>query len=167
MALWIGLGLEAIARSLPSRFGPVALTVALLPGLLAATHWRAMDQSQNHLGEQFVASVFSRLPRDAVILSYWDAVQPLGYAHCVVGWRPDILVLSPFDRDYQGCDTYVDLHVLVGGPRPVYAFMLFRSNVDALARDFRLTEVASIPAPFGERKAEFMTPLYLVVRKGP
>jgi len=161
MAIWMGVGLEWLIQRVPKRLARVSVVSLVIPILLAASYWPAMNQSENHLGEQFVAGVFARMPPGAVILSYWDAVQPLGYEHCVEGWRPDIAVFSPFDRDYQGCDPYSDLQTLVSS-RPVYALLLFQSEIEALGGRFQLTKVAEVMAPFGGRQADFPCALYRV-----
>jgi hypothetical protein len=161
MAIWMGVGLEWLFRWLDVRRIRLSAVSILIPVLLVGSFWPAMNQSDNHLGEQFVADVFSRMPTGSVVLSYWDAVQPMGYQHCVEGWRPDIAVLAPFDRDYDGCDPQGDLATLVSN-RPVYALLLFPSDLQALGSEFQLTQVATVMAPFGGRTADVSCGLYRV-----
>src|SRR5207244_9094985 len=105
-------------------------------------------------GEEFVASVFTRLPANSVIISYWDALQPMGYEHCVEGWRRDLLVLSPFDPDYRSCDGNPDLGLLVREHR-AYALMYQPYDVQTLTDRYSLTQIAVMDVPYAGHEANF------------
>jgi hypothetical protein len=161
IAILAGQGLEWIAERLTKRWAAAAVAFLVLPLLIAGTHWAAADQSGDYGGRQFAALVFSQLPQNAVILTYWDAAQPMAYEHCVEGWRPDITILTPFDPDFERCDDQGNLDVLVR-TRPVYALYEGPIEPGQLAARFRLDPVVTLQVPFGNRRAEFLQPLYRV-----
>ena len=69
----------------------------MLPIVLFASNYAANDQSANTDGERFTAQVFAALPKNAVLVTYWDALAPLSYKQCVEGVRPDV-TLQAYDR---------------------------------------------------------------------
>ena len=93
--LILGIGLayagETLVEVVVERTGPrlawVAFAMLILPAVLITSNWASHDQSANHDGERFTAEVFAALPPDSVLLTYWDALTPLSYEHCV-GGRP-------------------------------------------------------------------------------
>jgi tetratricopeptide (TPR) repeat protein len=80
------------------EFPPViAGTIILLAGLLPLpVHFRSIDQSGNHLVEDYTMNMFASLPHDAVIFSYqWDYwVSASMYFQLVRDVRPDVVVID-------------------------------------------------------------------------
>ena len=119
------LGLLAIARGVAPYLGPVR--AASLPVVAAATamalligvvrHYRALDQSHNHIARLFGEDVFSTLEPRTILLAYGDAIMlPLTYLNVVDRTRPDVaLILLPLlTPDWylkQLHETYPDLTI--------------------------------------------------------
>ncbi len=158
-AMWIGIGVEWALTRAGTRWSQLAWALVALPVLVTTTFWPVEDQSGNHDGETFVATVFAKLPTGAAVVSYWDALQPMAYEHCVEGTRRDIVLLSPFDPEFQACDRDVDLQDLVR-TRATYGLFYDQAYLDILGRDFQLDQPVPLAVPFGGRSAD--TPGYLV-----
>ena len=94
LAIGLAYAGETVVEMVVQRGGPrlawVAYALLIMPAVLLASNWATHDQSANHDGERFTTEVFAALPPDAVLLTYWDALTPLSYKHCVEGVRPDV-----------------------------------------------------------------------------
>lgn len=150
----------------PLRPPPIGTVAAVLLAMFAAwvvgSNWAANDRSGDHRGEAFVEQVFAMLPQNAVLLTYWDALEPLWYAHCVEGLRPDLTVLSNPAPATQGCqDFHGDVATLVAR-RPTYALLPFDRDYDALRRRFDLVPVEQMLAPYGNPYPQFRRDLMRV-----
>jgi hypothetical protein len=177
LVISIGVAIEAIA-SLITRWAKGALRVSagasirhpaltLVPGLLlliapmslAVTNWRSQDRSQDHQGEAFVAEVFAALPPNAVLLTYWDAIEPLWYAHCVEGERPDLTIIANPDPGAQGCQDLHAVNQALVRARPTYALLPFNIDAVVLGFSYHLTQVATIRSPYGNPYPQWNRPL--------
>jgi hypothetical protein len=157
----IGRATGALDRAgdgrLPSRrarrfpVGAVAGTILIVyVAFVVGSNWRANDRSGDHRGDAFVDHLLSVLPADAVLLTYWDAIEPLWYAHCVEGRRPDLLILANAWPTSQGCqDFHGDVGTLVA-TRPTYALLPFDQDYDALRTRYDLAPVERLLAPYGD-----------------
>ncbi|HEY8871066.1 MAG TPA: DUF2723 domain-containing protein [Candidatus Limnocylindrales bacterium] len=151
-------------RMLPVGVVAGAVLVAFA-GSVVRSNWAANDRSSDHRGDAFVQQLFAVLPENAVLLSYWDALEPLWYAHCVEGLRPDLTILATSDPTTQGCqDFHGDVAALVP-ERPTYALFVFDWDYDALRREFDLTPVARILVPYGHPYPEYSRDLMRVMPK--
>ena len=94
LAVWLAVAVEAAVGWLRSRLGPrldeAEFALVAVAALFLASNWAAHDQSGNRLGEDYTRTVFDRLPQDALLVTYWDTLTTLSYAHCIDGERPDI-----------------------------------------------------------------------------
>lgn len=126
--------------------GAALLTFA---GLSVGLGWKANDLSHDVRGQAFVDQVFATLPEDAVLLTYWDAIEPLWYAHCVEGRRPDLLILASSTPTTQGCQDFHGDIARLAVQRPTYALLPFDQDYAGLERQFRLNPVESLLAPYG------------------
>jgi Protein O-mannosyl-transferase TMEM260-like len=181
---WIALAVDAaigratrfLERDVGAGFPPGRarrLPVAAVAGAMlivygafvVGSNWRANDRSGDHRGEAFVDQVFAALPEDAVLLTYWDAIEPLWYAHCVEGRRPDLLILANPLPTSQGCqDFHGDVGALVA-TRPTYALLPFDGDYDALRARYNLVPVERLLVPYGDALPEFDRDLVLLQPK--
>jgi hypothetical protein len=153
------------ARGHPVYMVATAVLV-VYAAFVVGSNWRANDRSGDHRGEAFVDHLFALLPEDAVLLTYWDAIEPLWYAHCVEGRRPDLLILANALPTSQGCqDFHGDVGALVA-TRPTYALLPFDQDYDALRARYDLSPVERLLAPYGDPYAKWDRDLMLVRSKG-
>jgi 4-amino-4-deoxy-L-arabinose transferase-like glycosyltransferase len=145
-----------------ARLSWVAYAMFILPAVILASNWATHDQSANHDGERFTAEVFAALPQDAVLVSYWDALTPLSYKHCIEGVRPDLSLRAYDEKALVTCDPVERPLVDVVKRRPVYALLV----VDDSIRQW--TGLAPVPVqdftlPWGQRYPELERSLYRLV----
>lgn len=96
-------GVVAIAEYLASRAAPERRTTieavigaCAAVGLLAsvAVHYRATDQSQNHLAHTFASDILSTVEPNSVLLALGDEVVfPVAYVQAVERQRPDVTLV--------------------------------------------------------------------------
>jgi len=97
-----------------------------------------------------------------VLVTYWDALAPLSYKHCVEGVSPTV-TLQAYDRAaLVTCDTPVWPLTEAAKTRPIYALMMFPESIHAQTG---LTAVPEgvIKLPWGKRYPEFNRALYRLV----
>jgi hypothetical protein len=177
-AIWLAIAIEAgvawLERHVPNlrfaagRFvaGPAVLAL-VLPIVIGADNWTTYDQSQNHVGEQFAASVFAHLPQNAVLLTYWDALTNLGYEHCIEGQRPDIALRSLDETARVVCDPVDGSLEEVASRRPLFALFVATSQLDELHSSFDFVAGPRLAAPYGKRGLDYSAILFrLVPRQG-
>jgi hypothetical protein len=164
LAVWLAVALEALVAVLAARLGPrkaaVQVVLLLLPIAIAMGNWASHDQSANRAGDQFAPSVFAHLPPNAVLLTYWDALTNLSYAHCIGGQRPD-LSLWAFDPAARvTCDRVTGPLEEIVQQRPLYALFPFEGALDRLRGSFDLVPVAPLALPWGRRYPDQSGVLY-------
>ena len=145
------------------RAGVVQFAILVVPLALLASNWATHDESANHDGERFAAAVFAALPPNAVLVTYWDALTPLSYKHCVEGVRPDVTLRAYDEFALVTCDPIPKPLTDVVKKRPVYALMMFP---DSLRQQTGLTPVpttTTIRLPWGKRYPEYDRILYRLV----
>jgi transmembrane protein TMEM260 (protein O-mannosyltransferase) len=171
VAVWLAVAAEAFFAWLDRRFpslGEVARLDVLalaLPLVIATSNWTSHDESDNHVGEQFAPLVFSELPRDAVLLTYWDALTNLTYAHCIEGQRPDLSLRAYDVAARVVCDPVTGTLQEVARERPVFALFAFESELNPLRESFDLVEGPTLPLPYGDRDLDHSGVLYQLVPK--
>ena len=165
-AVWLAVatetGLAWLERRLPAvgAFASVEILALILPLVIATGSWASHDQSANHVGEQFGTLVFSELPPDAVLLTYWDALTNLSYSHCVDGQRPDVSLRAYDVAARVVCDPITGTLQEVARTRPVYALFAFESELGPLRRSFNLVPGPRLPLPYGDRDLDHGGILY-------
>ena len=167
LAIWLAVLAEAAVAWLGRAInGGVTAGRAVQGGLLAmalifvASNWATHDQSRNRSGELFAQEVFAALPEDAVLVSYWDVLTTLGYAHCIEDQRPD-LALVTFDLDFTGtCDRVPRPLETLAVERPMYALFIHDFELDRLRPTFELVPERTIRLPYGRRFPEHDRTLY-------
>jgi hypothetical protein len=170
-AVWLAIAAEAILgwleQHVPDRrqVAPLALVAFVLPIAIGGTNWASHDESGNRVGEQFAALVFSELPPDAVLLTYWDALTNLSYAHCVEGQRPDLSLRAYDIAARVVCDPVTGTLQEVARRRPVYALFVFDADVGPLRASFDLLAGPRLPLPYGDRDLDHVGTLYRLLPK--
>ena len=98
LALWLAVAVEAAVSWLRERLGAgldeFEFGLVAVAAIFVVSNWAAHDQSGNRLGEEYTREVLGRLPPNALLVTYWDTLTTLGYAHCIEGQRPDIAVIA-------------------------------------------------------------------------
>jgi hypothetical protein len=168
-AIWLAVAGETVLAWLERRLpalaagsGP-AFIALVLPIVLVVNNWAAYDQSHNRDGARFAESVFDALPRDAVLLTYWDALTTLGYEHCVEGQRPDVALRS-FDVTARVvCDPVEESLADVARTRPLFALFAAEQELDGIRADFTFVAGPRLPVPYGKRGLDHTATLYRLV----
>lgn len=148
----------AVTR-LSARASAVQYAVLILPVLLLASNWTIHDQSDNRDAERMTEQIFAALPPNAVLLTYWDALTPLSYKHCIEGVRPDVSLRAYDQLALVTCDRNDGRLDEVARTRPVYALLV---HDEGLAANTNLTPVpvAQIKLPWGQRYPQYTRSLY-------
>jgi hypothetical protein len=168
-AVWLAIALETVVgwleRRIPRLDDLVRLDVLalILPLVIGLSNWTGHDQSTNHVGEQFATLVFSKLPPNAVLLTYWDALTNLSYAHCVEGQRPDVALRAYDVAARVVCDPVGGSLEEVAQDRPVFALFVFDGDVGPLRGSFGLVAGPRLPLPYGNRGLDQGGTLYRLV----
>jgi len=170
VGVWLAVAGERLAKFLDSplrgRLRWATVVLVLVPLSVGASNWAARDQSRNHLGNEYTDRVFELLPQDAVLVTYWDSLNPLSYRHCIEGVRPDVMLRTVDDTARALCDPLdVPLEQLAV-ERPIFALEVQESHKRVLEQTFRLMPGPMIKAPFGQRVPEYDRPLYRLELKG-
>ena len=158
LAVTADLAVTLLVGAVGQRASVVQFAALALPVVLLTSNWTTHDQSANHDGETMTEEIFAALPQDAVLITYWDALTPLSYKHCVEGVRPDVSLRAYDEAALVTCDTVEPLAELARR-RPVFALMVFD---DGLAEITKLTPVpvGEVALPYGQRYPQVRRPLY-------
>ncbi|MEO8570177.1 MAG: hypothetical protein ABI553_00625, partial [Chloroflexota bacterium] len=162
VALAGGAAVQFIVERFGTRAGALQFAAVLLPLVLLAGNWTEHDQSGNRDGERFTAEVFAALPPDAVLLTYWDALTPLSYEHCVEGVRPDVSLRAYDEKALVTCDPVARPLTDVARVRPVFALMVVDQTLQAQT-GLVPVPVQTIRLPWGQRYPELDRNLYRLV----
>jgi Protein of unknown function (DUF2723) len=174
LAVWVAIALEALVSAFAAWLGhrtPWTIAAAqvvllALPVAVAMANWASHDESANHVGDDFAPRVFGYLPANAVLLTYWDALTNLSYAHCIEGERPD-LSLRAFDPAARvTCDRVSGSLEDVARDRPIYALFFIEGELDRLRGSFDLVPVAPLALPWGRRYLDQTGVLYRLELRG-
>lgn len=150
-----------VERTSP-RLAWVAYALLILPVVLLVSNWATHDQSANRDGERFTAEVFAALPQDAVLVTYWDALTPLSYMHCIEGVRPDVSLRAYDEKALVTCDPVERPLTDVARRRPVFALLV---NDETIEQRTGLVPVPvqGITLPWGQRSPQLARTLYRLV----
>jgi hypothetical protein len=168
-ATWLAIALEAIVGWLERHVAnasvarSAAILALVIPVAILGANWATYDESQNHVGEEFAQSVFAVLPRDAVLLTYWDALTNLGYVHCIEGQRPDVAFRSLDVTARVVCDPVEGSLEDVARERPLFALFAAPSELDAVRGSFDLVPGPVLDVPYGKRGLDHSAMLYRLV----
>lgn len=185
LALGVAVAIEELAVLVENMAGasrssdgaapaPSAGAASAVPGLvvgglavvgavvLAASTWTSADRSADRSGEDYVATVFSALPPDAVILSEWDASTPLWHSQHVRDERPDVLIVDDSNIVYEGWGTREARIASVICDRPVFILRLNESDLAPTRAAYALTPFRSVRVAVGGPSALIERQIYRV-----
>jgi hypothetical protein len=164
LAVWMAVALETIVAAIAARLGPraaaVEVVLVVLPIAILTSNWAIRDQSANRVGEEFAPALFAQLAPNAVLLTYWDALTNLSYAHCIEGQRPDLSLWAPDPTARVTCDRVTGPLEVVARQRPVYALFYVQGELDRLRGSFDLVPVGPVALPWGRRYPDQSGVLY-------
>ena len=164
LAVWLAVAVERAVGWLRIRIGSrlddAEFGLVAVAALFVVSNWAVLDQSGNRLGEEYARTVFDRLPQDALLVTYWDTLTTLGYAHCIEGARPDVALIAHDRPLTASCDLVTTPLPELARERPVYALLLFDTQLDRLRPDFDLVPEATFKVPYGGREPGFTRTLY-------
>ncbi|MFW5831473.1 MAG: hypothetical protein ACOCVA_04430, partial [Prolixibacteraceae bacterium] len=111
-AIWIGLAVPAlysavqkIIKGVPGAVLVTGISLALVPGILAAENWDDHDRSNRYMTRDYAINYLESCAPHAVLFTYGDNdTFPLWYVQEVEGVRPDIKIVN---LSYLGMDWYI------------------------------------------------------------
>lgn len=133
-------GLAGRRRLARGAGAALLILAAIFPAIGLVSGYDAHDQSSLHEADRWVESVYSSLPQDAVIISWWSYSTPLWYHRWILGERPDVKIIDErniLDDGYGDMDTAIRVFL---GRRPVYVVPL-AWDLDRLRGVFRTETV--------------------------
>jgi hypothetical protein len=171
LGIGVTVGLQGIADAL-GRWGPrfaaghgraaVGMAALAFAVGLGAINWSAADRSDDSSGQAYVDAVFAALPRDAAILSYWDASTPLWHGQLVEGLRPDVLVVDDTNIVYEGWVTRERRIASLVCQRPVFILRLVDADLVPTRQTFRLEPFEAVRVAAGGPSAALQREIYRV-----
>jgi len=169
LAIGLAVAADSVIGVVAPRFGSrgtwLQYATLLMPLALLVSNWGAHDQSGNLDGEHFTAEVFAALPPDAVLITYWDALTPLSYKHCMEGVRPDVSLRAYDENALVTCDPVERPLTAVVLRRPVYALMVQQDDIAAFTH-LMPVPVQTIRLPWGQRFPQLDRTLFKLVPNG-
>jgi hypothetical protein len=174
---WLVLGILAgialdtaatlLGRALDGRVRGAHIAAAVgigaaIVAMLVVSNLPAVDRSGDRSAQAYVDEVFSTLPPNAAILTYWGASTPLWHATLVEGRRPDVLVVDDTNIVYEGWGTRENRIKSLVCTRPVFILRLGEGDLLPTRREYRLTEVARPVVSWGGPTGTSAQPLYRV-----
>jgi hypothetical protein len=156
-------GLMRVVIRLNARWWPIQLLVVLVPVAVGASNWTTHDLSEDRQGDVLVDQVFEALPQNAVLLTYWDALTALSYAHCIGHDRPDVALRAYDPHARVTCDDDTEPLAEVARDRPVFALFAVPGELDPLRASYILEPGPTFALPYGHRSADRTGTLYRLV----
>jgi hypothetical protein len=111
-AIWIGLAVPAlysvmqkVVKGVPGAVLVTAISLAVVPGILAAENWDDHDRSGRYMARDYAINYLESCAPNAILFTYGDNdTFPLWYIQEVEGVRPDIRIIN---LSYLGMDWYI------------------------------------------------------------
>ena len=97
LAVWLGMGLDALASRVRSVVSvPLA---ALVVALVLTAHYEASDRSENWVADRYGRDILADLPEGAILITEGDdAAFVLDYLLRIEGLRPDVTLYNRMGR---------------------------------------------------------------------
>ena len=97
LAVWLGMGLDALARRVrPLVSMPLA---ALVVALVLTAHYEESDRSENWVADRYGRDILADLPEGAILITEGDdAAFVLDYLLRIEGLRPDVTLYNRMGR---------------------------------------------------------------------
>jgi hypothetical protein len=176
LAIGASMALEALAQTISAavRGGlrmaqaeRVSSTLVGVAGLafvviLGTLNWSTADLSGDQSGPAYVDAVFSALPADAAILSFWDASTPLWYGQHVEGRRPDVLIVDDTNIVYENWGTREARIASLICSRPVFILRLDGSDLIPTRAVYQLVPFLAVSVAAGGPSAVISVEIYQV-----
>jgi len=110
--IWIGLGVLTLFETM-RKFSPMAaagiataLSLVLVPGIMAAQNWDDHDRSGRYTARDFAMNYLNSCAPNSILFTYGDNdTFPLWYVQEVEGFRTDVRVVN---LSLLGTDWYID-----------------------------------------------------------
>jgi len=111
-AIWIGLAVPAfysvvkkIIKGVPGAVLVTAVSLVLVPGILASENWDDHDRSGRYMTRDYAINYLESCAPNSILLTYGDNdTFPLWYVQEVEGVRPDVKIVN---LSYLGMDWYI------------------------------------------------------------
>ena len=166
-ARW-GPATRRVGGRVPVDGGALVVSAAMAFAVgLGALNWSASDRSADRSGQAYVDAVFSALPPDAAILSYWDASTPLWHGQLVEGFRPDVLVVDDTNIVYENWVTRERRIASLICNRPVFILRLSDGDLVPTRAAYRLEPFLTVRVAAGGPSATAERPIYRVEPMDP
>jgi Protein of unknown function (DUF2723) len=147
------------ATAMATGVGLAGLAFAIV---LATMNFAASDRSADLSGDTYVDAVFAALPKDAAILSYWDASTPLWHGSYVEGLRPDVLIVDDTNIVYEGWGTRETRIESLICERPVFILRPSEQELAPTRVEFDLVPFMMVRVALGGPSAAVDLPIYQV-----
>ena len=97
LAVWLGMGLDALARRVrPAVSIPIS---ALVVALVLVSHYEESDRSENWVADRYGRDLLADLPEGAILITEGDdAAFVLDYLVRIEGLRPDVTLYNRMGR---------------------------------------------------------------------
>jgi hypothetical protein len=177
---WLLLGIgtavafEAAARVAATRLpglagraaGPVtAVAAAVLAVALVALNLPAADRSGDTSARTYVDAMFTALPENSAILSFWGPSWPLLHAQLVLGERPDVLVVDDTNIVYEAWVTREARIASLVCSRPVFNMPLKEPDMASIREHYIVTKALMVDVGALAPTAGYRVPVYRIEPK--
>ena len=144
LAIWSRLAQRGPSRALAIAVALAIGVVAVTPSLTAVpSRFRAVDASQDRQARTWLDGVVTRLPENAVVISWWSYSTTLWYGQYVEHLRADVTVIDDStitQQDLGSATAVIDSYL---GLRPVFVIRL-ASDLPQLEQRYVLTPLPGI-----------------------
>ncbi len=132
-AIWIGLAVPAlysivskVLKGTPGAVLVTALSLVLVPGILASQNWDDHDRSGKYMTRDYAKNYLESCAANAILFTYGDNdTFPLWYVQEVEGVRPDIKIIN---ISYLGMDWYIYQQQFTTNDSPPVPFTFTRDK---------------------------------------
>ncbi len=145
----------------------IGVAAAVIAIGLGTINWATADRSGDTSGQDYVDAVFTSLPPDAAILSYWDASTPLWHGQLVEGQRPDVLIVDDTNIVYENWITRERRISSLICERPVFILRLSDDDLLPTRAAFGLEPFITVEVAAGGPSASVERPIYRVLPLDP